>query len=31
MVLILWKVPDFVRVWVCLDALASLGFLGPWF
>ena len=26
---ILWKVLHFVRVWVCLDALASLLALGP--
>ena len=30
MALILWKVLHFARVWVCLDALASLGVLGPW-
>ena len=30
MVFILWKVLDFARVWLCLDAFASLGILGPW-
>ena len=27
--LILWEILHFARVWVCLDALASLGILGP--
>ena len=29
MALILWKVLHFAKVWVCLDALADLGILGP--